>query len=543
LGMNIIIFITGLLPFIIGIVLLSPGAARGGTLWSPGITVGADGGSSGAVELGVKFRSDSNGYITGIRFYKHPLNTGTHTGNLWSANGTNLGRVVFSGETASGWQQADFITPIPITANTTYIASYHAPNSYFALSRSFFIESGVDNPPLHALKSGVDGPNGVFIYSAATDFPIYSYLDTNYWVDVVFQYSLCSSPLATGVAATPTLAWSDVSGADTYEVQVCTDNNCTNVVRTANALTSSQWMVSPALNPETQYFWRCRAANACNISPWSYIPCFITAPCLYTLSPTTAIVTASGGEYSAGVTAGTGCGWNAAGNDEWISIKTGTGGTGNGTVSYTVTANPGQAKRTGTITIAGQTLTVEQAGAPCSYSLDSAGRSLGALGGPGSVGVTAAGGCPWNAVSNAPWISITSEASGIGNGTVDYSVAANNGTTLRSGTLTIAGQTFTVEQAEGQQTCPGFPVRNANTGATYASLQESYDAALNGHTLQAQFTTLTGNLTLNRNIAVTLEGGYDCGFGYFSGINTILQGWIKTQPGGGTFTIKNFELE
>jgi hypothetical protein len=62
------------------------------------------------------------------------------------------------------------------------------------------------------------------------------------------------------------------------------------------------------------------------------------------------------------------------------------------------------------------------------------------------VSVTAQAGCTWTATSNTGWISITSGSSGSGNGTVGYSVQANFGTGARTGTLTIAGQTFTVNQ-------------------------------------------------------------------------------------------------
>src|SRR4029077_4721782 len=73
------------------------------TIWpSNPVPAIADGGDTGAVELGVKFRSDVAGHITGIRFYKGPGNTGTHVGNLWSAGGTKLATVTFTGESASG---------------------------------------------------------------------------------------------------------------------------------------------------------------------------------------------------------------------------------------------------------------------------------------------------------------------------------------------------------------------------------------------------------------------------------------------------------
>src|SRR6476659_3474251 len=69
----------------------------------------------------------STASVTGVRFYKGSRNTGTHTGALWTSTGTKLASVNFSGETASGWQQANFSSPINIAANTTYVISYTAP--------------------------------------------------------------------------------------------------------------------------------------------------------------------------------------------------------------------------------------------------------------------------------------------------------------------------------------------------------------------------------------------------------------------------------
>jgi Putative binding domain, N-terminal len=82
----------------------------------------------------------------------------------------------------------------------------------------------------------------------------------------------------------------------------------------------------------------------------------------------------------------------------------------------------------------------------CTYSLSSTSQSSVSTGGTGTVSVLAPGGCNWQAVSNASWITLTSAASGSGSGTVSYAVAANPGTAARSGSLTIAGQTFTVGQ-------------------------------------------------------------------------------------------------
>jgi len=83
------------------------------------------------VELGVKFRADSNGYVTGLRFYKASTNAGAHVGHIWSRSGVLLGRATFTSETRSGWQQVNFSTPIIVSANTTYIASYFAPSGHY----------------------------------------------------------------------------------------------------------------------------------------------------------------------------------------------------------------------------------------------------------------------------------------------------------------------------------------------------------------------------------------------------------------------------
>jgi len=148
------------------------------------------------------------------------------------------------------------------------------------------------------------------------------------------------------------------------------------------------------------------------------------------------------------VNTGTGCPWMAVPNAAWISILSGASGGGGGTVAYRVAANIGSASRTGTLSIAGRTLTVTQAGA-CAYSIDPASASMAAAGGTGSVSVKTTGGCRWTAVSNASWLYITAGAGGTGNASVSYSASPNPGVSERSGTLTAAGQTFTLRQAAG----------------------------------------------------------------------------------------------
>lgn len=88
-----------------------------------------------------------------------------------------------------------------------------------------------------------------------------------------------------------------------------------------------------------------------------------------------------------------------------------------------------------------------ECGGTCTFSISPTSASFSSSGGTGSVSVTAGTGCAWTAVSNATFITITSGSSGSGNGTVNYSVASNSSTSSRTGTMTIAGQTFTVTQS------------------------------------------------------------------------------------------------
>ena len=119
--------------------------------------------------------------------------------------GDSLGSVTFSGESATGWQTMSFPSPIPIQANTTYVASYFTTTGY-ADTTNYFTTAGVDNPPLHALQSGFDGLNGVYGYSSAPVFPSQSTNDTNYWVDVVFAVPGSTSPTTNPVPTISSLS-------------------------------------------------------------------------------------------------------------------------------------------------------------------------------------------------------------------------------------------------------------------------------------------------------------------------------------------------
>ena len=175
-------------------------------------------------------------------------------------------------------------------------------------------------------------------------------------------------------------------------------------------------------------------------------------PCTFTLTPTGQNVadTATSGTVNVGASAST-CTWTAASNVGWLIVTSGPGGVGNGIVSFNVDANPG-APRTGTIAIGGQAFTVTQAAPPppppCTFSISPGSETVAATGATGMVTVTAsAPACTWTATSNAAdWLTVTSGSPGTGSAPVTYTAAPNLLTTDRTGTITIAGQTFTVVQ-------------------------------------------------------------------------------------------------
>jgi hypothetical protein len=143
----------------------------------------------------VKFTSDSNGSITGIRFYKAAANIGTHVVSLWTASGTLLAQASATSETAAGWQAVNFSSPVAITSGTTYVAAYLAPAGHYSLTDSAFASAGVDNPPLHALANSTSA-NGVYTSSSTSVFPTSSYRASNYFVDVLFTPAAATAPSA-----------------------------------------------------------------------------------------------------------------------------------------------------------------------------------------------------------------------------------------------------------------------------------------------------------------------------------------------------------
>ena len=256
----------------------------------------------------------------------------------------------------------------------------------------------------------------------------------------------------------------------------------------------------------------------------------VSGSCTYSLTPTSSSVGASGATSSFTVTSQTGCAWTATSSQSWLTITSGSSGSGTGSVGYSVAANTAGTTRSATITAGGKTFTVTQAAAACSFGISPTIQSATSSGGAVSVSVTATASCARTAVSNASWITVTAGASGSGNGTVSLNVAANTASTSRTGTVTIAGQTYTLTQA-------GVP-------CTYSLAPASASAAAAGASSTVAMTSIAGCTWTAGSSASWLtvtsgaSGSGSGSIGYTAAANTAGTTRSATITAGGkTFTV------
>jgi hypothetical protein len=202
-------------------------------------------GAAGDYELGMKFVSTKVGQIDAIRYYKAARETGTHTGRIWSSNGTLLGSVDFINETASGWQQQALTTPINISANSAYTVSVNA-NSYFVVSGG---DISITNGDLTAANGGNNGT-----YNSTPGQLPTSSNSSNYFRDVVFTPTNQVGLITTaGIASQNQVLSANVTDADgltgamsNYKWQQSTNGTTWNDITgaTANTFTLGQDQVN-----------------------------------------------------------------------------------------------------------------------------------------------------------------------------------------------------------------------------------------------------------------------------------------------------------
>jgi Viral BACON domain/Putative binding domain, N-terminal len=176
--------------------------------------------------------------------------------------------------------------------------------------------------------------------------------------------------------------------------------------------------------------------------------------CTYTLSTSSLSFPASGGTNPITVTTASHCAWTAASDRGWMSIASGTNATGSGTVNVSLTPNATPAERTGTLAIAGHSVSVRQDDASCTIQISPTSASFGKDSATGTFAVTAAEHCQWSATSNTSWLHVTSGSPGTGNGTLAYGVDRNREVTSRTGAITVGERRFTVRQAADTPPAP-----------------------------------------------------------------------------------------
>ena len=132
------------------------------------------------------FTASTAGQITGVRYYKNPDNQGPHPVALWNSGGTKLAEATTPNETASGWQQATFDTPVVgASSGTTYIVSYTAPQGRYS-SAGGGLSAKITKGPLSSVANG-----GRYSYGTGRST---STSTANYFVDPVFTPAPASAP-------------------------------------------------------------------------------------------------------------------------------------------------------------------------------------------------------------------------------------------------------------------------------------------------------------------------------------------------------------
>jgi parallel beta-helix repeat protein len=245
----------------------------------------------GSYTLGTRFKASVDGTILGVRYWKYAGSVPVVV-SLWNMAGTLLASRTASGETASGWQRMDFVTPISIVADTDYIVSYHssaAPsNILYTRADNYFASTGRTSDKLYTyLYSEVTPGNGVFSTTAGSFPNQANALHQSFFADPVFEYTTgggAAGPTITNINVSnisqtaATINWTlSEPGTGYYELGTVSGVfNITNSPGQNDLTYSSHAQNVSGLTAETTYYYRVRSTNAGAVETISPVNSFTT---------------------------------------------------------------------------------------------------------------------------------------------------------------------------------------------------------------------------------------------------------------------------
>ncbi len=390
------------------------------------------------VELGVTFSSSVSGNITGLRFYKDPIDLGlpslpAHTVHLWSSSGTLLGSATFANETVSGWQQVNLAAPVAITAGTTYIASYHSNGGYS--DNANYFATAQTNGSLTAPVSA-----GTYAYGTAPAVPKSTFQATNYWVDVVFAATPVTPAITSALTASGTVG-------SPFSYTITASNNPTSFnatglpaglsVNTATGVISG---TPTAAGPSSVALSATNAAGTGTAT----LALTISAPAPPAITSASTASGLVGSAFSYTITASNNpTSFNATGLPAGLSVNTATGvisGTPTAAGTSSVALSATNAAGTGSATLS---LTINTPAPPAAPAITSASTASATVGSPFSYTITATNNPTSFNATNLPAGLSVNTATGVISGTPSASrtssvaLTATNAAGTGSATLSL----------------------------------------------------------------------------------------------------------
>jgi Beta-propeller repeat/S-layer homology domain len=234
-----------------------------------------------------------------------------------------------------------------------------------------------------------------------------------------------------------------------------------------------------------------------------------TNSCAVATMPGSAFVPQSGGTVTFSVVAPSGCAWSASSNQTWLALTSGASGIGTGTVTVRAGLNSSGGTQSAVLMVGNQNINITQASGSCSYSVDRSNYPLPVNGGPITVTVTSQAACPWVVTNNYPGaVSITTGASGMGNGTIQLTVGANPAGSERSLFLPVGTAQISIAQAGVVGTTPQTITFGAlsNVSPTVVPFTISATAS-SGQPVSFQSSTLSVCTVSGNTVTIVSSGG------------------------------------